>query len=159
MRVGPLPVSNIARVVRSNPAVRNNRTASWQLEEGIKAQGVPSGSFPWDAPPTRLGQFFPALREDLYRRSAPFVFRMGGTIPPATLFPRRSCPPHLARLRPSRGRVSRPRTTMVDHSGVSPLLPVVPARAPPPSCGALRTAPGRPSLAEPLSPRRSEGAP
>jgi len=28
----------------------------------MKAQGVPFGGLPWDAPTTRLGRFLPALR-------------------------------------------------------------------------------------------------
>jgi len=48
---------------------------------------------------------------------------------------------------------------VVDHSGVSPLLPAVLAGASSPSCGALRTALERPSLTEPLSPRRGGGTP
>jgi len=68
--VGPLPVSRMARVVRSKPSVRNNLTTSLKLEEGTNAHAVPSGGFPWDTPSGRLGQFFPASRKDLYLLAA-----------------------------------------------------------------------------------------
>ena len=101
IRVGPLPVSNIARVGRSQPAVRNNRTENCKQERGMKAQGVPSGGLICDAPATRLGLFLPVHREDLHRQSTPLIFGVGGTIPTSFFFLRGSYPPHLVWLRPS----------------------------------------------------------
>jgi len=124
------------------------------LEQGLKAQGVPFGGLPWDAPTTRLGRFLPALRDDLHLRSTPLVFRDGGTNPPATRFSRGSYPPGPARPRLSLERASRPKGTTGDDNVPSPPRPVVLFGPPPPSCGALRTAPKRLLLTKPLSSRQ-----
>ena len=152
IRVGPLPVSNMARVVISNPAVRNNQTASSKQEERMKAQGVPFGGLSSEAPTTRLGRFLPALRDDLHPRSTPLVFRAGGTNPPATRFPRGGHPPRPAQPLPSLGRVNRLKTTTGDHNVPSPPRPFFPFGPARPSCGALRTAPESFWSTEPLSP-------
>jgi len=112
--VGPLPVSRMARVVRSKPSFRNNLTISLQLEEGMNTHAVPSGGFPWDTPGGRFGQFFPALWEDLYLLVSLRVVGGGGTTAPDTRFPRRTCyPGPTLRLPPLgwsviRGRPRRP---------------------------------------------------
>jgi len=97
LSVGPLPVSRMARVVRSKPSVRNNLTTSLKLDEGMNTHAVPSGGFPRDTPGGRFGQFFPARREDLYLLVALRFVGGGGTTAPVTRFPRRPCPPGPAR--------------------------------------------------------------
>jgi len=81
----------------------------------MKAQGVPFGGLPWEAPTTPLGRFLPDLRDDLHRRSTPLVFGEGRTNSAATRFPRGIYPPRLARPRPYLGRASRPKTTTGDQ--------------------------------------------
>jgi len=103
----------------------------------MKAQGVPFGGLPWEAPTPRLGRFLPASRDELHLRLTPLVSRAGGTNPPATRFPRGNRPPRPARPHPSLGRVSRPKTTTGDHNVPSPPRPVVLYGPSSPSCCAF----------------------